>query len=680
MSTLLMPRRPLTRSFSELKKIYSTGPLGVEGRLPGFLALNFLNRSTSIAITDPYAVYLSYIDRKLLEKDEAQLRVMKEFQKLYYRVIDYKPPEDLAIRTSLLLRKLEVRHAKEQMNIKSLKNEPFHKIKGWFKKDINAQKRDLVKYMTDEEELKHISAPQGLLVNGEVGCGKSMLMDIFANSLPRRSKMRWHYSNFILWVYGEIHKVQKERIFTASIHGKLKMTMENEFILFEIAQKMIKRSTIFMLDEFMLPDVASAQIVRLLFTYYFKLGGVLVATSNKLPEELYSTEFNKSRFKSFVGILNSRCTSIDMNSAKDYRLYLAVNLSKAKNHVIKAENIDHEKEWHRLVKVEALKIDAKSPLISTQFLIKDLNLQKASFKVYNRQSMIPHTFRNQTVCYLDFDYICKGLFSSSDYITLASMFKTVIVDNVPVMTTKMKNEARRFITLLDALYEAKCQFFMRSEVDVNSLFFPKESKLNEDNYDAVQQEEMYAKTAIAAMNPYRPNISSYDQDYAKEFEDADLEKKTVVNFSNAAAFTGEDEKFAYRRAVLRISEMVGSDQWRSEDRWVPIHRSMRPWEDSEERVSLSTMSSRLEGSIELRETLEGTDFSAKNLNMVLRQVLPRDASARLKMPFRVFNRLSAPKFTGLQHFWALGSWTLDQKNRIKDRIALTWVSGGIRPK
>ncbi|PIS50042.1 hypothetical protein CJI97_004730 [Candidozyma auris] len=676
-----MKLKNISRTTQRLYSIYTTGPQGVDGRLPRFSAGSSLEKSNSVVITDPYVIYQTYVSANLLERDEAQIRVMKEFQKLYYRVIDYKPPDSIAIRISLLLRKLEIRQAEESSALKSIRNQPFYRIKGWFRKDIDTQKKELVRYMTDEEELHNIAAPQGLLVNGEVGCGKSMLMDIFANSLPHQSKMRWHYNNFILWVFGEIHRIQKERMLTASLYGKHRMTMENEFILFEIAQKMIKKSTIFLLDEFMLPDVASAQIVRILFTYYFKMGGVLVATSNKLPEELYSNEFNKSRFKSFVGILGSRCVSVDMKSARDYRSHLAEKSSNTKNLVVKANDKDHEREWNRLVKSVALEIDNSSPLMDSKVKITDLDSQPASISVYNRQSYIPHTFNDQTVCYLDFDYICRGLFSSSDYISLASVFRTVIVDNVPVMTTKMKNEARRFITLLDALYEAKCQFFMRSEAEIDKLFFPEENGNLEDNYTAVQQEEMFAKTAIATMNPYRPNISSYDQEYAKEFEDMSTERSNTVNFSNTRAFTGEDEKFAYKRAVSRISEMVGSDHWRASDRWTPIDKSMRPWEEQlVDESEVHELKSRSHYRTQKDSTESGMEarFHPKELKQTLKNILPRDASAMLNVTFTEFNRKAAPSFPSIQHFWALGTWTAAQRKRIKDKIAQKWVSGSTR--
>lgn len=649
---------------------YSSGPQGVEGRLPFDFQKIQTGKSSSVVITDPFQLYQSYISLGILEKDDAQLRVMKEFQKLYYRVVDYKPPQDMAIKASILLRKLEIREAEDRQKLHSRKD-PLHKLKLWFRKDIDTQRRELVRFMSDEEELHNIAAPQGLLVNGEVGCGKSMLMDIFANSLPHQSKMRWHYNNFILWVFGEIHAIQKERMLTAAVSGKHKMTIENEFILFEIAQKMITKSTIFMLDEFMLPDVASSQIVRILFTYYFKLGGVLVTTSNKLPEELYSSEFNKTRFESFVGILNSRCVAVDMRSDTDYRVKFALSSSEATHMVVKKNNPNHEPEWNALIKANALGIDKSSVLLDPSITLADLPSKPATITVYNRSSEIPKTFNNKTVCLLSFDHICKSRFSSSDYITLASIYKTVIIDDIPIMTTKMRNEARRFITLLDALYEARCQLFIRSDVEVEDLFFPEEINNEEqakssDNSGEVQEAEMFARTTLDTLNPYRPNVTSYDEDYAKEYKNSG--KK--VDFGNTKAFTGEDEEFAYKRAVSRIKEMVGSDHWRKSDRWIPVDIAMRPWEVSSKPLEFTK-----EYYGKHCEFKDEASISVREVKNALNDTLPKDLSSQYNMSFRDFNRKLAPSISSPQHFWAIGEWTVEQQKRIKDKIAQKWVEG-----
>lgn len=654
---------PAARRYSRALPKTTCGPQGVDGRLPATFHKISHTSDSGLAIVDPFIVYQNYVKQGKLNKDEQQLRAMKEFQKLFYRLVDYRPEQEMAIKKSLLIRKLEVLRAEEEMTTMSERKEPLSRLRQLFRRDINAKKRDVVRFLTDEEELRHLASPRGLLINGEVGCGKSMLMDLFASSLPHHLKMRWHYSNFILWVFGEIHRIQKERTLTTSIYGKPRMTMENEFILFEIAQKMMDRLTVFMLDEFMLPDVAAAQIIKLLFTYYFKLGGVLVATSNKLPEELYSSEFNKSRFRSFVSILNCRCIAVDMNSRIDYRHHFAQNLNKESNMVVELGNPHHLHQWTRLVTTKALQMDQPVALGEVPWL-------PAQISVYNRTSHLSRTYDGR-VCYLDFDTICRGLYSSSDYITLASTYPTVVVDHVPVMTSKMKNEARRFITLLDALYEARCQLFLRTEVALEDLFFPdaaNDCALDVDRH-LVQQEEMFAKTAMQTLNPYRPNVSSYDQDYAKRYNvESDSRRK---NFSNVKAFTGEDEQFAYKRAISRVREMVSSDHWRSSDKWIPIHDSMRPWETKTEvPPSVSPVAPSAEGDFLAREI--------KDIKASLRESSPRALSEHYDKLFREFNSKVAPAFPSLLHFWGIGEWTHEQRRKIKDKIARSWVSGGIK--
>ena len=100
-----------------------------------------------------------------------------------------------------------------------------------------------------------------------------------------------------------------------------------------------------------------------------------------------------------------------------------------------------------------------------------------------------------------------------------------------------------------------------------------------ENIMEVQDEEMFARTSIDMNNPYRPNISTYDQSYTKSFDDFKSAQKENINneYMNTRAFTGDDEKFAFKRAVSRVKEMVASETWRLNDRWVPLDHTMRPW-------------------------------------------------------------------------------------------------------
>lgn len=646
--------------FSKLQlcRFITSGPQGVEGRLPR--RQNLLENGSPIdlqnapTITDPYVLYQNYISLGTLEKDENQVRVMKEFQKLYHRVINYVPSQDMQIKMSLVLRKLEIQMAKERQaeRERGLKRMAYKLVNLSDSKRVSSQ---VIRFLTDEEELQNFPSPQGLLVNGEVGCGKSMLMDIFASSLPHASKMRWHYNNFILWIYSEIHNIQQERFLRANNGLEGNYTMENEFILFEIAQKMIKKNTILMLDEFMLPDIASANIVKILFTYYFKLGGVLVATSNKLPDDLYGSQFHKDNFKTFVLILHARCQTIDMNSSKDYRHNFALSSQKELHLMIKGK-LGDEEAWINLVKSQALKISTSDSQFAETVNLEQLKPQKSVLKVYNRDLILSTTFGQ--VCVVDFSHICQGLFSSSDYITIASKFHTIVLDNIPVMTTKMKNEARHFITLLDAAYEAKCQLFLRCDAPLDELFFPDAVDKAVSDRIEVQEEEMFAKTAIDLSSPYRPNALKYDQHYTEEYKENETQR---YDFKNATAFTGDDEKFAYKRAILRIREMVDSESWRNVT-WVPIDSSMRPWET--QAAAMHPASSTTSSNNVLQVEMERR--SAKD---IVSEGLPREISQGYGLSFRNFNALIAPVFTSMQHFWG---WGRPGRN-VKDDIAKRWA-------
>lgn len=600
MHGLLWAPRWLGRLASRALRLVSSGLTGVEGRLPT-LSAPASDGAGAVAITDPYILYQHYISQGILHKDMAQVRVMKEFQKLYFRLRDYRPPQELGVRLSLVIRKLEIQRAQEaRQPLATLFGQRLLQV--W--RDPSAERRGLIRALTDEEELHNLAAPQGLLLNGEVGCGKSMLMDIFATTLPHDSKMRWHYSNFILWVFSELHQIQRERLVTASAA----LTMESEFILYEVAQKMIARSTVLMLDEFMLPDIAAATIVRTLLTYYFKLGGVLVATSNRLPEDLYSHEFHKRNFRTFVGVLHSRCQAVDMMLKIDYRVQPS---GTVRLHLV-VESAATQEEWLGLI---AAVVGQERGL-------------PATLQVYGRTFEVPRAFCHNTVCLIDFDHLCQGLHAASDYITLASTYKTIFVDHVPAMSLKMKNEARRFITFLDAVYEAKCQLYIRSEVEADELFFSKEEKEEEEG-DA----EEAARLMMALQNPYRPNVLEYGGSNAEY-----LEQPLAPPTPTMTVFTGEDEKFAYKRAVSRIHEMVRSPRWRHRQ-WVPIDALMRPWE---------------------KPTTLG-------------------AAPRLQPAAPPSPPSERPQID-LQHIWAMGHWTRLNGQRVKDAITKRWVRSSMKPK
>ena len=180
--------------------------------------------------------------------------------------------------------------------------------------------------------------------------------------------------------------------------------------------------------------------------------------------------------------------------------------------------------------------------------------------VYSRTIPIPHVGESSAAKF-DFSELCARNLGPADYLTIASTFPAVIIDNVPVLTLTKKNEARRFITLLDALYECRVKLLIRAASPPETLFFPDaDSPTNDD----LLWTESYTKAQLDMTNPYRPNISTYTSRNVAEQQIKVPLVDRPVDSSKLTAFTGEDERFAYRRAVSRLFEMPSKRWWETQ--------------------------------------------------------------------------------------------------------------------
>ena len=619
--------------------------------------------STSLCVTDPYLIYNALVANKAIDLDPCQLALIKKLRVLSGELKEYKP--DLTtVKINRLVRELEMKHNQQNQDARGVL---FGYTIGWFKERENEKLRtQLVKALNDYEELTSDAMngiPKGLLINGEVGCGKTMLMDIFADSLPVEGKWRIHWSVFIQWVMKEIESIssRKRDNFMQANHPLL--NFENEFVLFEVAARMIEKCHVLILDEFMLPDIASAKIVNILFVYYFKLGGVLVASSNRLPEELYSGSINRKAMGAFEQVLRARCDVWDMQSSKDYRTDLKeddIATADDKWIVINDNGLDPDTQWKALI----------SKFIDEENCERNVS----TFTSYGRDVIIPKLYKD--VAYFDFsDIIRDSAYGPGDFISIATKYPTIIIDNVPVLSIKMKNHARRLITFIDAIYDSKCNLVIRVETEPHKLFFPdvredltptkfqctpledgpnpicmsEASKLKSfaavtspSNTEEVQDLEMFAKTEMDMSNPYRPNFASYEdnnKNYKLDNNEHDLKK----NFTDMKKFTGEDEMFAYKRAVSRINEMTQSLRWRN-SMWIQLHDSIKQWEKPAQR--------RERNEIPITRSTENDHCSADR-TPTQNEYAPQ---------FKKYN------------FWSMGEWK-NKKDKLSDEIAKKWIEG-----
>lgn len=262
--------------------------------------------------------------------------------------------------------------------------------------------------------------------------------------------------------------------------------------------------------------------------------------------------------------------------------------------------VDSEETWQSVIKT-AFPPGTPSPI----------PWQPTNLFIYGRVVTVNYQYGGVTLW--TFPELCGGAFGPADYITIASNFHTLILTDVPVLTLLQKNEARRLITLLDALYESRCKLVIRAHTGPDTLFFPETSTSSSTSTSPIKTTVQVASKAEASStvdsdavypetlseiyqdrtSPFRPNISSYTSSSSTQAdEDSDFgplsNTSHRLDFAQTGAFTGEDERFAYKRARSRLWEMCGA-RWHSRSEpgwWRPLPEEVRRWERPVARTGL----------------------------------------------------------------------------------------------
>lgn len=168
----------------------------------------------------------------------------------------------------------------------------------------------------------------------------------------------------------------------------------------------------------------------------------------------------------------------------------------------------------------------------------------------------------------------------ADYLTLASTFPIVIITSIPILRLSNKNQARRFISLIDALYEARCRLICLAETSPEKLFFHEDTEQTSHSVIGTDIDVLLAEAVGETRDVYRPNVSSYD---APNMAEAPSSASADLGSSDAletlSMFSGKDEQFAYKRALSRLLEMT-SESYGREEKWTPLPDAARKWEQA----------------------------------------------------------------------------------------------------
>jgi cell division protein ZapE len=259
--------------------------------------------------------------------------------------------------------------------------------------------------------------PRGLYLWGDVGRGKTLLMDFFFEETSIPKKRRAHFNSFMVDVHARIH-AERQKAGSADPISVIARTLAEE-------------APLLCFDEFQVTDVADAMILGRLFDRLFAEGVTIVATSNTSPDRLYEGGLNRQLFLPFIAEIQRRLEVVELNGPTDYRLQRISGLNVYLTPLGPKADAAMDAAWERLT-------DCKRG-------------KPASLMVLGRKVPVPQAARH--VARFAFSDLCAQPLAAADFLAVAQEFHTLLLDHIPLLSPEMRNEARRFILLIDTLYD-----------------------------------------------------------------------------------------------------------------------------------------------------------------------------------------------------------------------------------
>lgn len=282
----------------------------------------------------------------------------------------------------------------------------------------------------------------GIYLYGGVGRGKSMIMDMFFEhvNLPADAKNRIHFHKFMADVHEFIHDWRQNH-----------QDKSNNDPIIPLADKISSQYKLICFDEFQVHDVADAMLLSRLFRELFNRKMLIIFTSNRHPEDLYQGGLQRERFLEFVALVEKKLHIIELKSDSDYRLKQIKSLEQSYFHPL---GLEADKFIRTIWK----------------YLTKDQNIindEKISLPAGRNLKI---SLMTEDIARFSFDELCRQPLGSNDYLAIANQFDIIIIENIPMLSAEERNEAKRFVNLIDALYESKTKLICSAANEPNRLY------------------------------------------------------------------------------------------------------------------------------------------------------------------------------------------------------------------
>ncbi|KAK5858030.1 hypothetical protein PBY51_011230 [Eleginops maclovinus] len=350
-------------------------------------------------------------------------------------------------------------------------------------------------------------APQGYYIYGDVGTGKTMVMDMFYSHVETEKKKRVHFHGFMLDVHKRIHRLKQSMPKRKA--GKMAKSYDP---IAPVAEEISEEAALLCFDEFQVTDIADAMILKQLFENLFLKGVVVVATSNRPPEDLYKNGLQRVNFVPFIAVLQRYCQTLRLDSGIDYRR--RNRPSAGKLYFLSSET----------------DVEATLDQLFDELAFKQNDITRPRLmNVNNRKVRLEKACGSVADC--TFEELCDRPLGASDYLEISRLFDTVFIRHIPLLTLNKKSQARRLITLVDALYDHKVRVVILADHPLEELF--------------VQDVE-----------------PGHDESHIL-MDDLGLKRDEA---SSLSIFSGDEEMFAFQRTVSRLTEMQTEEYWVEGDR------------------------------------------------------------------------------------------------------------------
>jgi cell division protein ZapE len=325
---------------------------------------------------------------------------------------------------------------------------------------------------------KDQSPPRGLYVHGEVGRGKTMLMDLFFQQSLVVHKRRAHFHEFMAEVHERIHGFRQN-----IARGE----MADGDVIALTAASIFDEAWLLCFDEFHVTDIADAMILGRLFSKLFELGTVVVATSNVAPEDLYKGGLNRALFLPFITQISDHMDVLRLDARTDFRL----------------EKLAGVKMW--LVPADAQADAALDKAWAT--MTGHAPCKPRDISIKGRVLHVPCSAHG--VARFSFADICEKPLAASDYLRLAHDYHTILIDRIPVMDYAERNAGKRFIALIDTLYDNAVKLMASAEADPVSLYLATEGyEANEFKRTSSRLIEMSSESYLALPHGRKDSTAS----------------------------------------------------------------------------------------------------------------------------------------------------------------------------